>query len=92
LILLDRIGIMPHHFIEVMVATLRLVWQGACGTAHAPATSIPCSWNTCSAMSKPIVVACSRTPPSVAVRHRRETDDVKSVEIVEIEPALGEAA
>src|SRR6516225_2369534 len=35
LILLDRIGIMPHHFIEVMVATLRLVWQGACGTAHA---------------------------------------------------------
>jgi len=40
-------------------------------------------------MSKPIVVACSRTPPSVAVRHRRETDDVKSVEIVEIEPAQG---
>jgi hypothetical protein len=26
---------MPHHFIEVMVATLRLEWQGACGTAHA---------------------------------------------------------
>jgi hypothetical protein len=44
--------------------------------------SIPCSWNTCSAISKPIV----------AVQRRRETDDLKSVEIVEIEPALGEVA
>jgi len=61
LILFDRIGIMPHHFIEVMIATLRLLWQGACGTAHARQRPIPCSWNTCSAMSKPIVVACSRT-------------------------------
>jgi hypothetical protein len=70
LILLARIGIVPHHFIEVMVATLRLVWQGACGTAHARQRPIPSSKNACSAMSKPIVVACSRTPPSVAVRHR----------------------
>src|ERR1700758_4171923 len=29
------------------------------GNSTCPAASAPCSWNTCFAMSKPIVVACS---------------------------------
>src|ERR1700741_5194144 len=35
-----------------------------------PVAFAPCTWNTCFAMSKPIVVACSMGASLVAVRHR----------------------
>src|ERR1700757_4069319 len=35
-----------------------------------PVAFAPCTWNTCFAMSKPIVVACFMDASFVAVRHR----------------------